>query len=1417
MIIISGSKKRDLINEIRAEYNDDIENAKKKKITSLVANHNDIIDFLKGELYTEEYHFILELLQNAEDNSYTTNRPRITFIVEPEKLIVQNNEIGFKKENVIAICSVGPKSSTKRSEKGYIGHKGIGFKSIFSITDNPEIYSNGYNFKFNKADELGMINPIWIEDIQITKKDFEFTNFIFPYKIPEESFQALKDALNRLNPELLLFLNKLKILEIIDDGKKRTFEKIEDNGLITISNRKWKLVKKSYNIPENVIDKSIRGYINETEIVFAFPLGESGKSSVTKNSDVYAYFPLRSYGFKFVIQSDFRTTANRESLIKYNVRNNWLIDQMVDMVKHSIDIFKKDKLMETRFYDYLPYKLDRIEEPFRKFVEVLHDELKEYPFILTENNEWVIPSDVKIISSEIRELFPKKDFKSLFEVDYEFLHPEIRENYSLEKFLQNLGAEKFTFEDFCDLLKNYEWVKKQGDKWFLKLFLKIATYYSSEFISGYTYRWKNTGNISRIKNLKIYKLRNGEVVRNNNDCYYDIKDTGYGFESRLKFLIDIFKDALLKEEKLRELFELLDITIGDSEGIKKYLEKFYSSGKWKDESEVFLLNTILFLKEKSLWSPSLSKSIQLKTKSGKYLKPGEEEGLIFLSKEYSGDDSLENLLGNTDNFTAYYISEEYLNKTVKNQKDQEKRRVEKNSWIEFFKKYEVTDGFVIHSKTEQIYLPKSREFEYVTKRFEQFTFTEEESSSVSGSYTYHTIVDYYIPFIKLFIRDIIKKEDINRAMMFLHYIDKLGSLSKKFYKKHYGRFGKRKQISTKISNSKWVQDLTNSAVFPTQLGLRRPNNVYSLSDEIIELLGENNVVPIISVKLNKTLTEKLKIHSKININLILKVLSEKKESHSVDKDEFLNIYRYLNNIMTQDDIEDLIEQFNKQSLIYLSKSQKFFAPKELIWEDKNEILDDTSDYSPLNKEYPDLRDFFIGKLMVKESENELLYVNRLKEISEMKLDAINDLTILVINNIYGILNDILVRKPVPEVNELQYLVKSNETLRFTSISEEQIYINDKNSLYELFKLQNVTFLEIPFNFYLKLPNLIANAGFLYFSEVIKTTLIEVKNPVVLNNWAKHIRFLLQFIKWYLFYRNHEYYIYCDDELFKSFEKVECCKIDDLEVVYELNGTKITDSGVTFYDPNANIIYLNRGIINRRNTVYNKLAITVDEIFKGYDIINFIALFFRFETRNEIETYFESMDMPPVPGLKIDYLFLEPPIIPHPPRPPGPTGPPGGLDTKEKKAIGRQGEENALNHLRKLKEEEYLVNQKEEIKLKERDDGFFIEEESKIIFEATWENSFGEHSPPLSYDISFIENGIKNYVEVKSTKTPDKDWFNITDKEWDLLLKQGDKYFFFRVYNVVVGKVDNDDIKIIQNPAKEWKEGRLIAYPYKIEI
>lgn len=45
------------------------------------------------------------------------------------------------------------------------GQKGIGFKSVFKVTDYPEIHSNGFHLCFNKnSGPMGYILPHWTED-----------------------------------------------------------------------------------------------------------------------------------------------------------------------------------------------------------------------------------------------------------------------------------------------------------------------------------------------------------------------------------------------------------------------------------------------------------------------------------------------------------------------------------------------------------------------------------------------------------------------------------------------------------------------------------------------------------------------------------------------------------------------------------------------------------------------------------------------------------------------------------------------------------------------------------------------------------------------------------------------------------------------------------------------------------------------------------------------------------------------------------------------------------------------------------------------------------------------------------------------------------------------------------------------------
>lgn len=76
-------------------------------------------------------------VQNADDNIYPESvEPTLTFILQESGIIVLNNEQGFSAQNIRALCDVG-NSTKKGSGSGYIGQKGIGFKSVFRVCSSP--------------------------------------------------------------------------------------------------------------------------------------------------------------------------------------------------------------------------------------------------------------------------------------------------------------------------------------------------------------------------------------------------------------------------------------------------------------------------------------------------------------------------------------------------------------------------------------------------------------------------------------------------------------------------------------------------------------------------------------------------------------------------------------------------------------------------------------------------------------------------------------------------------------------------------------------------------------------------------------------------------------------------------------------------------------------------------------------------------------------------------------------------------------------------------------------------------------------------------------------------------------------------------------------------------------------------------
>ena len=244
---------------------------------------NDITDILKRslykisvDLYSEETHFVLELIQNADDNKYTTDNPTLCFILSSKRLLVCNNEIGFQPENIGAICNVGASTKDKHRE-GYAGHKGIGFKSVFMISHRPEVHSRDYHICFDTADgkdHMGYIRPIWLNEYENVPDSSLWTTCIRLPIRPDIQNDSLQQKFHNIQAKLLLFLNRLRQIEIIDEtnsngttGASRVFSRIDHAGghIIqlqeksfdgTITQNLWLVIKKVIKVPEDIKVKS---------------------------------------------------------------------------------------------------------------------------------------------------------------------------------------------------------------------------------------------------------------------------------------------------------------------------------------------------------------------------------------------------------------------------------------------------------------------------------------------------------------------------------------------------------------------------------------------------------------------------------------------------------------------------------------------------------------------------------------------------------------------------------------------------------------------------------------------------------------------------------------------------------------------------------------------------------------------------------------------------------------------------------------------------------------------------------------------------------------------------------------------------------------------------------------------------------
>ena len=262
---------------------------------------------------------MFELIQNAEDNDYTKaeaagDEPLLIFRLYPNEIIIDSNEDGFVEANVRAICSTG--ESTKNVSKGYVGEKGIGFKSVFKVASKVHIQSEPFSFFFEHRygdSGLGMVTPIFEIHHELPPKIR--TRLILTLANPSEA-KRIEQEFSDLPETLLLFLNKLKRIMVTRSDAlglaseitySKQYDAVQHRATLTrmsvtygIADASRHRVVSIYQIKskllENLPQNPARRHSNEAEVVLAFPL-DSQSIPIIQQQHVFAFLPMRKAGF----------------------------------------------------------------------------------------------------------------------------------------------------------------------------------------------------------------------------------------------------------------------------------------------------------------------------------------------------------------------------------------------------------------------------------------------------------------------------------------------------------------------------------------------------------------------------------------------------------------------------------------------------------------------------------------------------------------------------------------------------------------------------------------------------------------------------------------------------------------------------------------------------------------------------------------------------------------------------------------------------------------------------------------------------------------------------------------------------------------------------------------------------------------
>lgn len=432
-----------------------------------------------------------EIIQNADD----AGAKSIRFDITDDALVVWNDaeflscglnsdecpwatdgspQLGKRKAcDFHAISKVG--SGNKYNQPGLIGRFGIGFVSVYQLTDQPIVRSGDVELKLDPLSEKNRIQtiiPVDGSEIQITwalDDRSPIREALNASAFSSESLKPLQDDLVTTAEDCLIFLKNLGSIEILRNGKRVSFVQkiVEDENHLELfferKNRreKWFVIhldaeEAARPLKERFV--AIERLDRQTTAQIAFRLDDHEE----RTGRLFAYLPTEQDSpVPCHINADFFPEQTRKALVLTGEQHERYWNEMLLAYAAQEIAGRLESLKDVLGHKGLWKLIDeayqnRNDDHFGVFWAEISEAAIDAKIYLTSAKEWVGRSDCRLLPTQ----YGVDQERSLEEIGIPTVNSSL---LSFKSVIRAAGVSDLSLKRLVDALNSWELVKVDQD------------------------------------------------------------------------------------------------------------------------------------------------------------------------------------------------------------------------------------------------------------------------------------------------------------------------------------------------------------------------------------------------------------------------------------------------------------------------------------------------------------------------------------------------------------------------------------------------------------------------------------------------------------------------------------------------------------------------------------------------------------------------------------------------------------------------------------------------------------------------------------------------------------------------------------------------------------------------------------------